>query len=341
MATENAPAPAPAHSAPAPAPRFSSFHRTLQEETLAKLVKIGPDYWNRIQEYHDHFDRLQQARAHLEAQAEVVRACAAAMDALHDKARANQSVITCVLYAPALVASLARSPSTRFAGIVVPSRSNQFGPVTIQDMDDVSMLLTSMRHFEWDVVAPYRARVYPDPDWYTAVPCFPARMEKALPITAQDVLDHSPLLEHIFCDPYPDFSQGAVDAARAYLEAIAEPAVEGAAASPSLSAVREPLHADIRPFAQLWSTVLQVFAPGPEESVWRACFLVWKTYELKRETSAVLSTNTPSNTTRRLTGSRRYCTRLLVRMAQQVPRAWTFRWVVSSAGFVVPDNTDR
>jgi hypothetical protein len=35
-------------------------------------------------------------------------------------------------------------------------------------------------------------------------------------------------VEHIFCDPYPDFSQGAVDAARAYLEAIAEPAVEGA-----------------------------------------------------------------------------------------------------------------
>jgi hypothetical protein len=37
----------------------------------------------------------------------------------------------------------------------------------------------------------------------------------------RDGEDHSPLLEHIFCDPYPDFSQGAVDAARAYLEAIA------------------------------------------------------------------------------------------------------------------------
>ena len=76
------------------------------------------------------------------------------------------------------------------------------------------------------------------------------------------VLDHSPLLEHIFCDPYPDFSQGAVDAARAYLEAIAESAAAGAAASQSLSAVREPLHAEIRPFAQVWSTVLEAFAPG-------------------------------------------------------------------------------
>lgn len=65
MATENAPAPAPAPapSAPALAARFSSFHRTLQEETLAKVVKIDPDYWNRIREYHDQFERVQEARA--------------------------------------------------------------------------------------------------------------------------------------------------------------------------------------------------------------------------------------------------------------------------------------
>ena len=263
MATEHAPAPAsPAPNNPAPAPRFSSFHRTLQEETLAKLVKVDPDYWNRIRTYHDQFDRLQETRADLEAQAEVVRSCAVAVEAVHDKARANQNVITCVLYS-----TRSRGVSHAHPLLAPPlsSRRNQFGPLTVQDMDDVSMLLRSMRHFEWNFVAPYRARVHPDMDWYTAVPCFPADMEKTLPITAQDVLDHSPLLEHIFCDPYPDFSQGAVDAARAYLEAIAEPAAAGAAASPSLSAVREPLHAEIRPFAQLWSTVLQVFAPGPEE----------------------------------------------------------------------------
>lgn len=101
MATRHAlgPAPAEPHNSRAPAAaRFSSFHRTLQEGTLAKLISIEPDYWARLSEYHDQFDQLMDARAAVQTQADVVSSCAAVMESLHVRARADQNIIRSALH---------------------------------------------------------------------------------------------------------------------------------------------------------------------------------------------------------------------------------------------------
>lgn len=196
--------------------------------------------------------------------------------------------------------------------------------MTIRDLDDVNTLLRLLRNFEREFVAPYRARVYPDLAWSTAVPCFPADRVEQLPNTARDMLGHDIIMNDLFRKPKPDSGQRAVDAARDYLEAVVKPSVQAAAAPPSLAADRQPLHADIRPFGQIWLTTLQRFAPGPEESV-RLAWLCGARYETEAETSAVLFATKPSNATLRANGNPRYCIRLSVQMAQQVLRAWTFR----------------
>lgn len=206
------------------------------------------------------------------------------MEGLHVRARADQSIIRSALHSERYFGRCRRAYLPSFFFLPCSSRSDRLGPMTIRDLDDVNTLLRLSRNFEREKVAPYRARVYPDLAWSTAVPCLPVDREEQLPDTAPDMLGHDTFMSHLFRKPEPDSSQHAVEAARDYLEAVVKPSVQPAAAPPSLAANRQLLHAEIRPFGQIWLTTLQRFAPGPEESVRLTRLVVRKeAWKLKRD----------------------------------------------------------
>ncbi|GAA5861718.1 hypothetical protein JCM3774_002683 [Rhodotorula dairenensis] len=227
-----------------------SFHRTLQEEALARILCAEPDYSRCTERLLLEDTRVKEADAAVRQQLAVVQAAAATVTSLTDRVPANSSSMRHALH----------------QRVELDAKPN---------VDPSGPAWRLLSEYERLYVAPYRVCEYPTVDcWATSVPCFPIGREECLDTTAEELLKPGSLLQGLFRDYDDDtdydFTSEGISAARAYLAEIVEP-FDSSETTADLLEFRAPLPPTMHADARLWFTQLLNFAPGYDDPFYEGC----------------------------------------------------------------------